>query len=150
MALGRQARREHARREIIAACWKTARAKGLASFSLKDVAAAVGIQAPSLYSYFPSKNAMYDEMFADGNRALLERLRQVPTEADARATLLAGATAFVGFCVEDPIRHELLFQRTIPGFEPSVESYRIAVEVFALMAERFADLGITDPAQVDV
>ena len=30
---------------------------------------------------------------------------------------------FVQFCVEDPIRYQLLYQRTIPGFEPSPESY---------------------------
>ena len=31
--------------------------------------------------------------------------------------------AFVDFALEDPARCELLFQRPIPGFEPSPESY---------------------------
>ncbi len=34
----------------------------------------VGIRQPSLYAYFDSKNGLYDAMFADGNRQLLERL----------------------------------------------------------------------------
>ena len=34
----------------------------------------VGMRQPSLYEYFDSKHALYDAMFADGNRQLLERL----------------------------------------------------------------------------
>ena len=30
---------------------------------------------------------------------------------------------FVEFCTSDPVRYQLLFQRTIPDFEPSPESY---------------------------
>ncbi|WP_222432086.1 TetR/AcrR family transcriptional regulator [Leekyejoonella antrihumi] len=148
--LGKQVRHRRAREEILEACWDLARHKGLAGFSLREVAQAVGVQAPSLYSYFLSKNAMYDAMFADGNRAFVERMRQVPTPGSAREVLLAAATAFVGFCVEDPARHQLLFQRTVPGFEPSDESYAIAVEAITLMRESFAPLGITDPADLDI
>ena len=32
------------------------------------------MRQPSLYEYFDSKHALYDAMFADGNRQLLERL----------------------------------------------------------------------------
>ena len=31
------------------------------------------MRAQSLYSYFPSKHAIYDAMFAQGNRELLDR-----------------------------------------------------------------------------
>ncbi|WP_308465740.1 TetR/AcrR family transcriptional regulator [Rathayibacter soli] len=148
--LGKQVRHERAQQEIIAACWQLARTKGLLGFSLKDVASAVGVQAPSLYSYFASKNAMYDAMFAAGNRAFLERMRAVPTGGSPRDTLLAAATAFVGFCVEDPVRHQLLFERTIPGFTPSPAAYAIAVQVVTLMRDGFAALGIRDPAHLDI
>lgn len=148
--LGKPARHAQARQEIVAACWEAARQKGLASFSLKDVATAVGVQAPSLYAYFASKNAMYDAMFADGNRALLGRLRSIPAPSAARAGLLDGAREFVGFCLEDEIRYQLLFQRTVPGFRPSDESYALALEVVALMRDRFAALGIDSQAHLDL
>ena len=32
------------------------------------------MRQPSLYEYFDSKHALYDAMFADGNRQLLARL----------------------------------------------------------------------------
>ena len=43
---------------LVDAAWKQARADGLAALSLRDLARAVGLQAPSLYSYFDSKNAI--------------------------------------------------------------------------------------------
>lgn len=148
--LDKQSRRERGRAVIIAACWDLARERGLASFSLKDVASAVGVQAPSLYSYFKSKNAMYDEMFADGNRAFIERIRALPKSDDTRQSLRAAAHAFVGFCAEDPARHQLLFQRVVAGFEPSAAAYATAIEVFTLLRESFTSIGITNPKHVDI
>jgi AcrR family transcriptional regulator len=147
---GKGARHERARDAILAACWEVAREKGLAGFSLRDVATAVGIQPPSLYSYFPSKNAIYDAMFAAGNRELLARMEQVRPVGSVEEQLRAAGEAFVGFCVEDPTRHQLLFQRTVPGFEPSAEAYAVAERAYAVMRTAFASLGITDEAHLDI
>ena len=58
-------RREATRQEILSAAWAVAREQGLAQLTLREVAERVGMRAPSLYSHFPSKNAIYDAMFAD-------------------------------------------------------------------------------------
>ncbi len=34
---------------------------------------------------------------------------------------------FVVFCIEDPVRYQLLYQRVIPDWEPSPETYALAV-----------------------
>lgn len=39
---------------------------GVAGLSLGEVSRRVGIRPPSLYVYFPSKHAVYDELFARG------------------------------------------------------------------------------------
>jgi AcrR family transcriptional regulator len=122
----------------------------LAGISLRDLARQVGMQAPSLYSYFPSKAAIYDAMFAEGNREYLERLRALPRARDDRRLLLAGARAFVEFCVEDPVRYQLLFQRTIPDFEPSPDSYADALAVLDVAREQLSSIGITDTAALDL
>ena len=46
------------------------RADGLAALSLRALAHAVDMEPQSLYTYFVSKNALYDRMFADGNLEL--------------------------------------------------------------------------------
>ena len=46
--------------------WQLARERGLSQLTLRDIAQRVGMRAPSLYSHFESKNAIYDAMFATG------------------------------------------------------------------------------------
>src|SRR5580704_8505641 len=111
----RAERREATRAEILDAAWDLAREEGLAGLSLREVAAKVGMRPPSLYHYFDSKHAIYDAMFAAGNRQLLERMSDHEWPEEPRALLRAMARLFVEFGAEDPVRSQLLFQRTIPN-----------------------------------
>src|SRR5215472_3019213 len=86
----RAERREATRAEILAAAWELVRAEGLAALSLRDLARRVGMQAPSLYSYFDSKHAIYDAMFAQGAQDFLEREQALQTTGDALHDLQAG------------------------------------------------------------
>ena len=146
----RAERRESTRAEILEAAWQLARTQGLAGLSLRDVARRIGMRPPSLYWYFDSKQAIYDAMFAEGNRQLLARLAGQDWPADPRALLRLTARVFVEFSAEDVERYQLLSQRTIPDFEPSPGSYALAVEVFEQMRARFAAAGLSDPAQFDL
>src|SRR5579859_7107759 len=143
-------RRESTRAEILGAAWELARTQGLAGLSLRDVARKIGMRPPSLYWYFDSKNAIYDAMFADGNRQLLARLAGQDWPADPRTLLRLAARVFVEFAAEDVERYQLLFQRTVPDFEPSPASYALAVQAFDEMRARFAAAGLSDPAQFDL
>src|SRR3954470_4705597 len=146
----RAERREATRTEILDAAWELVRAEGLAALSLRDLARRVGMQAPSLYSYFDSKHAIYDAMFLQGNLELLARYETMPAGDDPVDDFRASAQMFVGFTVEDPARAQLMFMRTIPGFEPSAEAYEVAVRIVELSKERFKNLGITRPEQFDL
>lgn len=143
-------RRAATQREILDAAWETVRADGLAGLSLRDLAKRVGMQAPSLYAYFPSKHAIYDAMFREGNEAFLAVIESTEPPEDPREAVVLGAQVFARFCTEDPARYLLLFQRTIPGFEPSSESYAPAVRALEHGRARLAAAGITDGAAVDL
>jgi AcrR family transcriptional regulator len=146
----RAERRESTRAEILDAAWELARTQGLAGLSLRDVARKIGMRPPSLYWYFDSKHAIYDAMFAEANRQLLARLAEQDWPADPRALLRLTARVFIEFSAEDVERYQLLFQRTIPDFEPSPASYALAMQVFEQMRARFAAAGLADPAQFDL
>jgi hypothetical protein len=47
-------------------------------------------------------------------------------------------------------RYQLLFQRTIPNFEPSAEAYATAVQVVVEMRARLAAVGVRGDAAFDV
>lgn len=144
-------RREATRQEILAAAWAVARERGLAQLTLREVAERVGMRAPSLYTHFPSKNAIYDAMFADAWTQYLEVDAAAAAEpGSARAVLLQGARTFFDFAVADLARHQLMNQRTIPGFEPSPEAYAPAVAVLDGFRAQLAAFGITREEDVDL
>lgn len=146
----RAERREATRIEILDAAWELVREQGLAGLSLRDIAAKIGMQPPSLYWYFDSKHAIYDAMFADGNRTLLERMDAESWSEEPRKILGQLATVFVQFSTEDAARSQLLFQRTIPDFEPSAESYALATAVVERGRACLATAGVTGPAHFDL
>jgi AcrR family transcriptional regulator len=145
----RAERHEATKAEILDAAWELVRVEGLAALSLRDLARKVGMRAPSLYSYFDSKHAIYDAMFAEGNRLIREQLPELQPGEDPVDAIRRRARGMVEFATQDPARHQLLFQRTIPGFEPSAESYAIAVENLDRTRQCFVAAGIRDPRALD-
>lgn len=69
---------------------------------------------------------------------------------DARDALVEFLRRAVMFSSSDPVRHELLFQRPIPGFEPSAASYAVAEEFYRSGAAMMTAAGVTEQADVDL
>src|SRR3954447_13710772 len=81
--------------------------QGVAGLSLGEVARRLGIRPPSLYVYFPSKEAIYDAVFLRGSRAVLEHLRPhiAVKDADDRSLeelLLTAGQALTSWSVAHP------------------------------------------------
>lgn len=146
-------RREASRREIVNAAWAVAREDGLAAVTLREVAARVGMRAPSLYTHFESRNAIFDAMFAQAWRDCLNQmetaLRTAP-RASLREFLRWNSHTFFEFCVSDPPRAQLMNQRTIPGFEPTPESYAPSVASWERFREELAPYGVTRREDIDL
>lgn len=147
----RAERHAETKAEILDAAWAQVRTNGLAALSLRDLAATVGMQPPSLYSYFDSKNAIYDAMYAQGVQQFVDEQRSsLPAFDDPLEALTAILRFFVEFCAADFARYQLLFQRTIPGFEPSPESFKVSQDNLAELADLLAQWGVGDPESLDL
>jgi AcrR family transcriptional regulator len=146
----RSTRHKAKRSRIIDNAWSLARRDGLAGISLRDLADSVDLRQPSLYAYFESKLDLYDAMFEDGQRQLLDRCQARKPIDDARGELVAVVEDLVRFSSEDTVRHQLLFQRTIPGFEPSPAAMEPAQQFVDLMTERLNAAGVDGPNDVDL
>ena len=146
----RARRREATKAEILDAAWALVREQGLGGLSLRDLAARAGMRAPSLYQYFPSKHAIYDAMFAQGASQALAEVAAPDTTSDRRAALRENAHRAFDFATRDPARAQLLFQRTIPGFEPSPAAYAPAVEMRTRVQALLERHGITGPDDLDL
>jgi AcrR family transcriptional regulator len=146
----REARRRSARDAIVDAAWDLVRDEGLAALSLRDLAKRAGITTPTVYAYLDSKNAIYDAMFGLAATEFADRMTEPYHSDDPRDVLAEGVRRFVDFCTSDVARYQLLFQRTIPGFEPSPEAFAPAVRALDAVHERLALNGVTDPRHVDM
>lgn len=146
----RRLRHEETRALILDAAWDLAERHGLAGLSLGDLARVMQMRPQSLYTYFASKQAIYDAMYKQGFEQLLARHDALEQGGDLAAFLAMAAEAFVDFAAERPSRYQLLFQRTVPGFEPSKESYAVAKRALEDMQEWLRRAGITSERDLDL
>ena len=132
-----------ARRKILDAAWTVAREQGgVAALTMREVADRVGIRAPSLYSHFDSKHAIYDAMFGESWQELLDVNRAAELPKSPRAALRVIARTYFDFATADLARHQLLDVRTIPGFMPSAQSYAPAITALDEGIQQMAARGI--------
>ncbi len=145
-------RRSAIKSEILDAAWVMARESGLSQITLRDLARRIGMQAPSLYTHFASKNAIYDAMFAQAWTECLSVMSAVAknTPPGRRAALRLYARAFFDFAVGDLARHQLMNQRTIVDFEPTLDSYAVAVAVMDVLRDNLATHGVTRQQDIDL
>ncbi len=143
-------RREAKLAVILREAWALAQRDGLAAISLRDLGERVDLRQPSLYAYFDSKLGLYDLMFADGYRQLLAYVAALTLSPEPRTALVEFTQALVRFSSEDVVRHQMLFQRTIPGFEPSAESFGFALEFYEIATQHLAAAKASDPTDIDI
>jgi AcrR family transcriptional regulator len=121
---------------------------------MRDLGERVGMKAQSIYSYFASKHDIYDAMFREGQIefAVVSNVTLEDTGGDESPTaaLRVAARRFFEFCTSDPARYQLMFQRTIPDFEPSPESYELAVESLQRARERMVAAGLDPERDLDL
>lgn len=148
----RSERHEAIRREILDAAWDAAHETSIAGLTLRDIATRVGMQQPSLYSHFASKQAIYDAMFQQAWQAYLDHVRNSvdALPAEPRARLIAIAGHYFDFAVADLPRHQLMDVNVVPNFQPSAAAYAPAVEVYGVMLGQLRDLGITADEDADI
>jgi len=140
----RHLRRQQTIDEIIEVAVRLMAVSGVAGLSLGQVARQVGVRTPSLYGYFPSKNALYDAVFARGARSVLDAVGAASADAgqadSAYDALLIAGRAMARWCMANQVYAQLLFWRPVPDFTPSPDAYQPAVELVDRTRTLFTDM----------
>lgn len=126
----RERRRRESIQEALDAAVEVMAEQGVAALSLAEVARRMGIRPPSLYQYFDSKLAVYDAVFEQGNRQLQAAIEAAVAghEDDPVGMLRRGNAVLIGWCQAHPVYTQLMFWRTVPGFEPSTRAFEVSVQ----------------------
>ncbi len=132
-------RRQRNRQEMMTAILDAARSvmreEGVAALNLHEVARRVGLRAPSLYEYWPSKMALYDALYRFGirlyaaGRECLAPITPLPASfwEHARGEL----EHYMTFAQEHPELYQLVFEHPVPGFVPQPESLEEGARILA-------------------
>lgn len=114
--------------------------EGVNGLSLSEVARRLGVRPPSIYKYFPSLMAIYEELFVRGQRQHLEVLRSgMSRAAPGLDALTKGLEASGRWCLANRAIAELLFWRPVPGFEPSAEAMVVSQEMVDIQRDALGD-----------
>jgi hypothetical protein len=86
-------------------------------------------------------------MFREGNLAMIEAMQPsngAGSDSEDQVELIAATVhRFFLFCTSDPVRYQLLFQRTIPDFTPSEESFAVAQQAYDVSLAPIRRLGLS-------
>ena len=118
----RAARHEETREAIVALAVEIMGTEGVAGLTLGEVARRLGVRTPSLYTYFPSKNALYDELFRRGWTAARAHLVAAAAElgdlsqhTDVVARGAALQEVNTRWAIDHPALTQLMMFRPPPG-----------------------------------
>jgi AcrR family transcriptional regulator len=146
-AVRAERRRSVVRDEVLETAWVLAREGGVGAVTLKNVAERMGIKPPSLYEYVANLHGLFDLLFRDGWRALMDEIAALRAEGADEKTWFRRVLAF---CVEDPARFQLMLQRPVPGFVPSDEAMSLAQAVYDDIRAVLRGFGVTRQRDADL
>jgi AcrR family transcriptional regulator len=131
----RQRNREEMMTAILDAACSVMREEGVAALNLHEVARRVGLRAPSLYEYWPSKMALYDALYRFGIRLYAEGREHLAPLTPHPASFWEHARAelehYMTFAQENPELYQLVFERPVPGFVPQPTSLEEGARILA-------------------
>jgi AcrR family transcriptional regulator len=118
--------------DVVAAARKIIAKQGVDALSLREVATAVGVRAPSLYKRFADRSDLLDAVRDDLLRDLARALAKVRSGESPSERLLAMARAYRRFGLAQPRLYRLIFAS---GGEPSAAARDAVSPVLADFGE---------------
>jgi AcrR family transcriptional regulator len=143
-AAGRQA----VRRLVLDVASRLLEAEGPDALTMRRIAAEVGCSTSVLYTMFGGKAGVAEGLWREG----FDRLRQALERAggdDPLARLAAVGQAYRANALANRAYYAVMFQRPIPGFEPSAQAYADSLQPLRILVDAVADCiaaGVFRPA----
>lgn len=134
-----ETRRERQRRilieEILTAARSQLEAGGPGAVSLRGISRAVGMSAPSLYTYFPSLSHVFTELIVASFRSLADAVSHAVKAVSGDSLeqrLLAGPRAYRTWALTNPQHFNLVFFDQIVGYQAPPDGPTVDAQVAVL------------------
>jgi AcrR family transcriptional regulator len=142
--------RGETRAKLLDAALETFARYGFAGASIRAITRAVGVRESAFYAHFPSKQAAYDELFAEAGPAVVARLvGEIPDDAAPEDVLPALAGAIIA-AWSTPHARAAASVVVREAFGGNASSRNVLLggieEALGGLARRFAGWGAAEPA----
>lgn len=111
---------------------------GPAALTMRRIAGEMGCSTTVLYTIFGGKTGIADELWREGF-ARLRRALEAAKGADPLTRLTAMGQAYRANALANRAYYAIMFQRPIPGFEPSEPAYAESLRPLRVLGDAVAD-----------
>ena len=141
----RDARHPDLETAIKETAWKQIAELGAAALNLRAIARTLGIAAPSIYNYFPNRDALVTALIVDAFASLAASqaaaIAAVPEQAHARRLLALGLD-YRAWAIAKPERYQLIFGTPLAGYHAPLAITQVAGQL-----QPEADCALPPPLQ---
>jgi AcrR family transcriptional regulator len=130
--------REAVRRLVLDVASQLLEAEGPDALTMRRIAGEVGCSTSVLYTMFGGKSGVAEGLWREG----FERLRQALERAEGDhplGRLAAMGRAYRTNAVDNRAYYAVMFQRPIPGFQPSARAYAESLRPLQTLVDAVAD-----------
>ncbi|HEX4813729.1 MAG TPA: TetR/AcrR family transcriptional regulator [Nonomuraea sp.] len=129
------------RHDLLDAAMRVLREEGALHLSLRRVADAAGTSTMGIYTCFGGRAGLLEAIYQHGFTLLhAELTRSLTGHTDPHPRIMAIAYGYRDFALSDPALYALMFERPLPGFDPSPEQRHDALaRTFTLLTEATTD-----------
>ncbi|MCC6148365.1 MAG: TetR/AcrR family transcriptional regulator [Anaerolineaceae bacterium] len=128
--------RETTLEEIISTAWKQIAEQGVPALSLRAIAREMGMTAPGLYRYYPSRDDLVTALIKDAFDSFtrhLETARDEAFDANHVEQYRAVCLAYYQWAVLNPSRYALIFGSPVPGYQMTEAAYASSRKGFLVL-----------------
>jgi AcrR family transcriptional regulator len=141
------------RDDILAAARQIMLTGGYPALSMRALAEAVGVRAPTLYDYFASKEDVLNAVFMQGVELLAGKFEgQLETTEPGLERLVRIGIVYRQFGIENPDLYQLLFAKLDQSFIPGEEQRMASKGLFDVLRNHVVDaleIGVLRPNDPD-
>lgn len=140
-------------RALVAAALDAIVETGPEAFTVRQIAARVGVTHAAAYRHFEDKTALLAVLAEEGYRALALRLSEVAASAAPRERLRTLARAYVGFALERPAHYRVMWGARLnedgrfPALEAAIADVSTIVHAEIVRGQAAGDFRAAPPAR---
>ncbi|GLW08409.1 TetR family transcriptional regulator [Microtetraspora sp. NBRC 13810] len=137
--LGERTSHDELRKRLLDVAGDLLLTHGPDSLTMRRIATEAGCSTTVIYTMFGSKEGLAEALYLEGFERFRRRLEAVPLRKDPLEYLTALGPAYREACLEEPVYYSLMFEKAIPGFEPSERARTLARAALNILDRAIAD-----------